>query len=580
MSARLEGSSGRSGFSNAGVWIAVFTVFSNLLVLVMPVYMTQVYDRVLPSNSIETLIYLSLIAVIALAVFGGIESVRQKLAQKLSARYELTTMPVLLRAASAGREGADVSATVQKASVVKRFVGSNAFVSLFDLPFAPLFLAIMFMTHYVLGWLTVGGMVALSLVTWLNQWASNRPMEQSGQAQARAARFAADALGRIEDVRAMGMGEAMVNRWRGAAQIAAVLSDQAGHVNASYYGLVRFVRQTLQMLVLGVGAYLVITGKMSASLIFAASLVSSRALLPVEQMIGASRQISEAYRAHRDVSATIAASRTIEQRQLELPVPKGLLEVRKVTYAVGSSTNESMLLRNVNLTVRPGEIVAIIGASGSGKSTLARVLAGAVAPTAGDVKLDGFRLEQWPPAFRGRYIGYVGQDTILMEGTVAENIARFDPKAGDIGIIDAAKASQAHDFIGTLAEGYNTRVGANGVRLSGGQIQRLALARALYGNPAILILDEPNSHLDSSGEETMLKVLQAEAAKGRAIVVVTHRANTLQLASQVLVMDRGRLQPYAPKPVPVEPVVLRTNGTTVNVSQPSHAPSELRGAQS
>ena len=259
MSAKTRIPGSDPGFGHIIGWIAAFTLISNVLVLVTPLYMTQTYDRVIPSNSVETLIYLSLIAVAALAMFGVVETVRQKLAQKLSAAYEFAMLPVLLQAAAQGYEAEDLLSPAQKVGVVKRFISSSAFVGLFDLPFAPLFLALMFLTHPVLGWLTLGGMVALSLVTWLNQWSTGRSLAQSGHAQSKVSRFAADAFGRIEDVRAMGMGDSMVHRWRAAAYDAALLADRISHANAGYYGLVRFVRQTLQILTLGTGAYLVIT---------------------------------------------------------------------------------------------------------------------------------------------------------------------------------------------------------------------------------------------------------------------------------------------------------------------------------
>lgn len=546
-------------------WIAFFTVVSNVLILVMPMYMTQVYDRVIPSNSIETLIYLSLLAVVALAVFGAVETVRQKLAAKLGARYELATLPALLRAAASGTDTADLSGPAQKVGTVKRFITSPSFISLFDLPFAPFFLGLMFLVHATLGWLTVAGMFALTVATLLNQWATGRSMEKASQSQAQAGRFAADALGRVEDVRAMGMGEAMVGRWFASAYVAAEAADRASHINAGFYGLTRFVRQTLQMLVLGTGAYLVITGRMSASLIFAASIVSSRALLPVEQLIGAWKQIVEAYRAKQEVDQAVASVHLTDNHRLELPEPKGVIDARKVSLSVGANGAGPALLNEVDFRARPGELVALIGASGSGKSTLARVLAGGVAPTSGEVRLDGFSLAQWPAAHRGRFVGYLGQETVLLEGTVAENISRFTPGATDEQIIAAAQAAQAHEFIGSLPDGYNTRVGTNGQRLSGGQTRRIGLARALYGSPRILILDEPNSYLDSAGEEALLKTLQDQKQRGSTVIVVTHRANILQIASQIFVMDRGRLMPFAPKAAS-EPVPLRPAATIV----PSH----------
>ncbi|MFB2552433.1 type I secretion system permease/ATPase [Ensifer soli] len=531
--------------------LAGFTVVTNLLMLVMPVYMTQVYDRILPTRSIETLAYLSLMAIAALMLFGLIETLRQTIARRLAARYELAVLPRLITAADDSAAAIDPGAAA-KAMTVRRFLGSGAFVNLFDLPFVPLFLGLMFLAHPLLGWLTAAGMVVLVLVTVLNERLSARPGAEQARLQAAAGRSAQDVLSAQEDVRAMGMGEAMARRWRGQALDAALAGERAGAVNARFFGLTRFVRQALQTAALGLGAFLVIHGDMAASLIFAASIVSSRALLPIEQVVGAWKAIAEARRAQGDVGAALALADAADaaRGRVELPAPAGHLSARHLRLQLGATPDAPVLVDDVTLAVRPGELAVIVGASGSGKSSLIRLLAGAASPTSGEVRLDGFRLSDWPARTRGRATGYMAQQTVLFEGTVADNIARFDREAGDEAVVDAARRAEAHGFIATLPNGYNTRIGPGGVRLSGGQVQRLALARALYGHPVVLVLDEPNAHLDSFGEEALLKTLAAERARGRAIVVVTHRTNLLAIADSAWLMEGGRLTPM-PMPMPM-----------------------------
>lgn len=526
--------------------LALFSVVTNVLMLVAPIYMIQVYDRILPSRSVETLVALSVIAVGALAVFGMMETLRQTLARRLAARYELSVMPRLIAGVDQGVSGLDPQIG-GKAQTVKRFLASLAFINLFDLPFMPLFLGLMFLAHPVLGWATLSGMVILVLVTVLNEWGSRRPSLAMLTAQSAAARSALDSLSAQEDVRAMGMGGAMAERWNEHAMTAADASESAGRVNARFYGLTRFVRQSLQTAMLGLGAYLVLHGEMGAGLIFAASIVSARALMPIEQVVGSWKAIVEARKAYQDVRQAVAATAdaSAQSVRIELPAPLGQIVAHALRYAIGDAPNAPVIVDDVSIAVKPGQLVAIVGASGSGKSTLLRLLCGSVAPTSGEVRLDGFRLAEWPAASRGRAFGYMAQQIALFEGTVAQNIARFDSQASDQAIVEAAERAQAHMFISTLPMGYNTRVGAGGMRLSGGQVQRIALARALFTNPSVLVLDEPNAHLDSVGEEALIKALTAEREKGRAIVVATHRRSLLAIANTVLLMENGKLKPLS-----------------------------------
>lgn len=531
--------------------ITIFSVAANFLMLVMPVYMTQVYDRILPTRSVETLVALSAIAGGALLVFGVIETVRQTLARRLAQRYELAVLPKLITAADEASGSIDPS-LIGKVATVKRFVASSAFVGLFDLPFAPLFLGLMFIAHPLLGWLTAAGMLLLILVALANEWASRKASFLAIQTQAKAGRSAQEALVGQEDVRAMGMGSAMRERWLADALLAADHSDRAGQVNARFFGLTRFIRQALQIAALGIGAWLVVHGDMAASLIFAATIVSARALMPIEQVVGGWKAIVEARRAKLDIDHALSERLVNNQPQAktELPAARGELSAHRLTFRLGAGANQTAIVNGIDLLAKPGSLTVILGASGSGKSTLLRMLCGASQPSSGEVRLDGFQLGEWPPASRGKAFGYMAQQITLFDGTVAQNIARFDPDATDASIVAAAERAQAHSFIASLPQGYNTRIGQGGVRLSGGQIQRIALARALHTEPSVLILDEPNAHLDSHGEDALMKALLCERDSGHTIIVATHRTNLLAIADSILLMEGGLLKPVQVQPAP------------------------------
>lgn len=343
------------------------------------------------------------------------------------------------------------------------------------------------------------------------------------------------------------MAPQMIARWEQQAIAASAAADDAGSANAYYMGLTRFVRQTLQVLMLGIGAYLVLIGQMSAGLIFAASLLSGKALSPIEQMIGGWRQLLQGIAAHEKVTDMLAVLDARGQTPaIELPAPTGRMVLEAAGFDGPHGLGTRALLADISMVVEPGEIIAVMGPSGAGKSTLARMLAGITAPSHGHVRLDGFDLAQWPTDQRGAATGYLGQESELLDGTVAQNIARFAEGVPDLAIITAAQRANAHEFIARLPEGYMTRLGTGGIRLSGGQAQRIGLARALFGEPKLLVLDEPNAHLDSDGERALIDALAAEKARGRAIVVVSQRNSILSVADRVALVRDGRLESCRP----------------------------------
>ncbi|UJW85361.1 type I secretion system permease/ATPase [Devosia sp. SL43] len=534
-------------FRDATGWLWLFSTAVNILMLASPIYMTQVYSHVLPGHGFETLIYLTLLVTAAFAVYGLLESARSIIAQKLSARYELAATHALLEGGLAADAGTDIADAVRQAGVARQVLSSRTFLGLYDLPFAPLYFLVLFFAHPLLGAVALAGGAILVGIAVLNNTALGDTSQRGSAHQSQASRYAAAALNHSEDVRAMGMAPQMIGRWEQQAIAASAAADEAGSVNAYYMGLTRFVRQVLQILMLGIGAYLVLIGQMSAGLIFAASLLSGKALAPIEQMIGGWRQLLQGIAAHEKVSAVLVALEAKAQTpSIELPEPTGRLTLEAVGFDVPEKLGKRALLSEVSMVVEPGEITAVMGPSGAGKSTLARLIAGIAAPTSGHVRLDGFDLAQWPTDQRGAAMGYLGQESELLDGTVAQNIARFAEGVPDLAIITAAQRANAHEFIARLPDGYMTRLGTGGIRLSGGQAQRIGLARALFGEPKLLVLDEPNAHLDSDGERALIDALAAEKARGRAIVVVSQRNSILAVADRVALVRDGRLESCRP----------------------------------
>ena len=568
-------------FKDATGWLWLFSSAVNVLMLASPIYMTQVYSHVLPGHGLETLVFLTALILVALGVYGLVESVRSVIAQKLSARYELAATHALLEAGLETQDSAEVAEAVRQVGTVRQVLSSRTFLGLYDLPFAPLFFLVLFLAHPLLGLVALAGGALLVWLAWLNNRALGDSGERGSAHQGQAARYAGAALSRSEDVRAMGMAPQMIARWEQQAIAASGAADDAGSANAFYFGLTRFVRQALQILMLGIGAWLVLAGQMSAGLIFAASLLSGRALQPIEQLIGGWRQLLQALSAHRRVSDLLAHHDGGAAPQITLPAATGRLTLEAASFAVPSGVAQRQLLTEVTMVVEPGEIIAVMGPSGAGKSTLARMMAGIAPPSSGHVRLDGFDLAQWPVAQRGAATGYLGQESELFDGTVAQNIARFSAEAGDAAIVTAAQRANAHEFIARLPEGYMTRLGAGGVRLSGGQAQRIGLARALFGEPQLLVLDEPNAHLDSDGERALLDALTAEKARGRAIVIVSQRNSVLGVADRVALVRDGQLVSCRPAREVLPRPMGETDGARFAASaanfRRSHAPSVQAG---
>ena len=539
----------KNAFWRAIIVLAVFSAAINILLLAQSVYSIQVFDRVLPSRSIDTLIYLSMIMAVALLATSLLDVARSLVANRAAQHFEVSLSDIALRAAvRKGPATACGMQTLRDIASLRAFISSRALIAILDLPFAFLFIAMMYLVHPQLFWLTLGGAAVLTLVAGLSQWALSGSARRQGEL-AHAASTRAEHIARnAESVLAMGMTGNVVDAWGRLHAGSLLAADGAGTLNAWFSGFSKFLRFTLQAAVLGYGAVLVLENQMSAGLMFAASIISGRALQPIDQMIGAWRQLAGAHQAWKRIRIFVPRA-DASRRFTSLPAPSGSIEVHELHYPAPVDPSRPPILGRLSFRLGPGEIVAVLGPSGSGKSTMARLLVGALQPRSGQIRIDGHELPNWNPEELGRAIGYVAQDVELLPGTVAQNIARFEPTANDADIVKAARAAHAEDLVQRLPKGYDTEIGPGELPLSGGERQRIALARALYGNPRFLVLDEPNSNLDRQGEAALMRALCDARAGGAAIMVITQRETLLPCADKIMRLQGGAIVEFDGKDV-------------------------------
>lgn len=535
------------GRFRAAWWsVGLFSLVINLLLLVPSVYMLQVYDRVLPSRN-ETTLWMLTALVIGLYAFSAVldylrAMALSRVARQIDAALTWRTFEAAFRRGLA-RPQAHGTQPFADLGQLRQFLGGSAPFAFFDAPWLPVYLAVIFLFSPWLGWLALGGTLLLVVLAVANEWLTRRPLAQANQASLKAMQVAAGTVHHPEAVQAMGMLQALHRRWQPlhgevvARQLAA--SDRANAIAA----LTRAVRLALQSLVLGVGALLVIDSQITPGMMIAASILVGRALQPVEQLIAVWRQWGTAREAWRRLRGLLADA-PVRARPLDLPAPRGRLQADRLSV-VPPGAGEPVL-QQVSFALEPGDVLGVLGPSGSGKSSLARALTGVWAPSDGTVRLDGAELDRYDLTSLGRHLGYLPQSIDLFEGSVAENIARF-------GAVDAAQVVQAatlagvHELVLRLPQGYDTPLGDAGAGLSGGQKQRIALARALYGDPALVVLDEPNAFLDEAGEQALVQAVQRLRERGSTVVMVTHRGSTLNVANKLLVLRDGRVQLFGPK---------------------------------
>jgi PrtD family type I secretion system ABC transporter len=524
---------------------AAFSFFISLLTLVSPLYMMQIYNRVLPSRSEATLLGLTGLAVAMLLVMSLLEAVRARILVRASGRLELAVGDAVMYAMSRQAVGPSPAGAqpLRDFDSVRQFLSSPAMLALFDAPWSPLVIAVVFALHPLLGIIAIGGAVGLFLLALVNEVATRTPL---GFANVQSVRFnvlAENALRNAEILTAMGMFRDFRRHWRARRdellRLQAVASDRAGTIAATSKGF----RILLQTALLGTGAYLALTDQISPGVIIASSILVGRALAPVENAIGTWKQMLTARTAYGRLRTLLARHPEPEFRTA-LPAPTGRLAVEAATVAPPGASAPT--LRQVSVLLQPGEVLGVIGRSGAGKTSLARLAVGAWPAQAGSVRLDGADLAQWDPDELGRHIGYLPQDVELFEGTVSENIARFG-RIDSERIVAAAQRAGAHDMILRLPKGYDTQIGTNGGCLSGGQRQRIALARAVYGNPVVVVLDEPNANLDDEGDAALLGAVVSLKQAGTAVMLISQRPNVLEVLDRVLVLADGAVRACGPR---------------------------------
>ena len=519
----------------------IFGLFINLLLFVTPLYMLQIYDRVIPSRSETTLVGVTLVAAFGLAVYATLDMLRSRLLVRGGVIFDQEIANPIFDAAHRGmliRPGARHDTALRDVDILREFLTGSGMLAFCDLPWIPIFLLACFVLHPWFGWMAlVGGGTILGL-TLLNEIATRRTLEAASQASREAGHQAAAVFRNGEVLQAMGMLAALRGLWRrrhdDVLTLQARASDRAGLIVAA----TKFVRMLLQTLVLGAGAYLAIHREISAGSMIAASIIIGRTLAPIEAVVGNWKVFTSARGSYRRLTDLIALAAP-ETRRLMLPRPRGLIQAENISVAAPGSTRP--ILEAVSFRIEPGSLVGVIGPSAAGKSTLVRALTGVWPLLEGAVRIDGSDLRHWDDEALGQHIGYLPQDVELFDGTVAQNIARFAAE-DDARVIAVAGRAGCHELIQSLPDGYNTVVGRGGHGLSGGQRQRIALARALYGEPSLVVLDEPNASLDHLGEVALMRAVAELKRSGTTVVIVTHKVSLLTEADRILLLGGGTLQ--------------------------------------
>ena len=526
--------------------VAGFSFAINLLMLTPTVYMLQVYDRVLASRNGTTLLMLTLIMLGLYGLEAVLEWVRSRALVRASTAMDLRLGPVVFDA-SFERTLESRSGSAQQAladlTTIRQFVTGKGLFAFFDAPWTPLYVLVTFMLHPWLGWFTLAAAVALLGLAWLTEVATAAPLAAANREAQAASHDAGTHLRNAEVIEAMGMLGRLRERWLRRQSRMLALQASASDRAAAIGALTKFVRMAFQSGVLGIGAVLVIDGQISPGAMIAASILLGRALSPVDLAMGSWRGLVQARGAYARLQDLLGAHPP-QPTRLALPRPHGNVMAEGLVVAPPGSAQP--ILRGITFGAAPGMLVGVIGPSASGKSTLARALVGVWSPMGGSVRLAGADVGEWDKAELGPWIGYLPQDVALFDGTVAENIARFGTLDAD-KILQAAQRAGVHDMILRMPQGYETPIGEAGMALSGGQRQRIGLARAMYGDPALVVLDEPNANLDEAGDAALVAALREMQREKRTVFVMTHRKNVLNVVDVVLALDNGAIRAYGPR---------------------------------
>jgi len=527
--------------------LAVLSLAANLLVLTGPLFMLQVYDRVLGSRSLPTLVALFALVAIVYAFLALVDLIRSRMAARFAGALEAAIAGDVFRASlrhSLVPLASHRGEPTRDLDSIRQFVASPGPLALFDLPWLPVYLSIVFLFHPALGWLASGGALLATILLAINEHLAARPTAEAALALAARQSLGEDARVNAEPIYAMGMLDDISARWQARAEHLTGVQFRSADVGALYASVTKSFRMLLQSAVLALGAWLVIRGELSAGLMIAASVVTSRALAPVEQVVAHWRSLTAAWQALQRVETLLAAVPATAAR-LTLPDPRDRLDVRNL--ATGPDLRGAPLASGIGFSLASGEALGVLGLSGSGKTSLARALVGAWPLLAGEVRLDGSEFAHYDPIQLGRRIGYLPQNVGLFDGTVAENIARFRPDAQSDAVLQAARHAGIHDLVAALPDGYDTRIGQRGAALSAGQRQRIGLARALFGDPFLLVLDEPNANLDFAGDAALTACLDAAKARGAIVIVIAHRPSAISACDKLIYLVNGRQNAFGAK---------------------------------
>lgn len=527
--------------------VGLFSMFANLLMLTGPLYMLQVYDRVLGSGSEETLIALSILVVFLYGTMGILDHTRGRIMARVGARFQADLDRRVFDAVvrkSAVAPDVKTNASLADLEAVQRLITSPVLMAAFDIPWSPIFFAAIFIFHPMLGWMALGGAAVLIMITIANQLLSRGSQAKAGIASQTAAAISDQIRTEAEMVQAMGMRDAAFTRWQSARSEALEQHVRATDVGGTFTSMSKTLRLFLQSAMLGLGAWLVLQDQMTPGAMIAGSILLGRALAPVEMALNQWPVVQRGRTGWENLALLLGVVPP-EMARTTLPAPRAKLTAKGLTVVPPGEKQAS--LKSVNFAVEPGQAVGVIGPSGSGKSTLARTLMGVWPPAGGSIRLDGASLDQYGPETLGRHIGYLPQRVQLFDGSIAENIARLSNHPDDAKVVAAAKMAAAHEMILELPQGYDTQIRSGQVRLSGGQMQRIGLARALYGDPVIVVLDEPNSNLDNTGSQALNQAIRQMKADKRSVLIMAHRPAAIQECDMLLVLDNGMRMAFGPK---------------------------------
>ncbi|MTH78943.1 type I secretion system permease/ATPase [Paracoccus aestuariivivens] len=544
--AELRKARGKARYLYAFVGLFSFAV--NLLMLTGPLFMMQVYDRVLASRSVETLTALFLLVVFLFLMMGVLDLVRSRVMSRVAARFqermEGRVFTAALQDGSASGSDAVVKGGMRDLEAVQRLIGSPVLMAMFDLPWAPFFLAAVYIFHPLLGAVATAGLLILVGTTLLNQWLSRESLQKAAVASQTSDRMSDVFRDEGELIGSLGMRNATFRRWQAARDRATEAAMEGQDRATGFTVFSRSFRLFLQSALLAAGAYLVLKQQVTPGAMIASSILMGRALSPIEQIVGGWPMVQRAQDGWNRL-AGLLSRRPPPVARTPLPRPQARLEIRNLSV-VPPGQNVATL-RGVSFDVAPGQALGVIGPSGAGKSTLARALISAWPVAGGSIRLDGATLDQYDPDVLGALIGYLPQQVTLFDGTIAENIARLATNPDPQRIVAAATAAAAHQMILDLPLGYDTPVTQTGGRLSGGQIQRIGLARALYADPVIFVLDEPNSNLDNEGSAALNIAIRNIKARGGAVIIMAHRPAAISECDLLLMMDQGMRRAFGPR---------------------------------